>query len=98
MIDKSYIDMMNKEIDGVTTGAEREKLSTYLHTNSEAKKLYNELCQTSALLSKVTRLQPSPKRWDACRHWREVKRWKTWDNSNDHKRWSDCRPWKDRRH
>jgi len=60
MIDRKYIELMNKEIDGVITNTEQERLYSYLSANSEAQKLYNELRQTSELLSKIPRVEPSP--------------------------------------
>ncbi|MCU0643870.1 MAG: hypothetical protein MUC94_06380 [bacterium] len=60
MIDEKYIELMNKEIDGVITKSEQERLHNYLSANSEAQKLYNDLRQTSELLSKIPRVEPSP--------------------------------------
>ena len=60
MIDKKYMDLINKEIDGVTTETEQERLYSYLSANSEAQKFHDELRQTSELLSQIPRVEPSP--------------------------------------
>ncbi len=60
MIDKKYIELINKEIDGVITKVEQERLHSYLSTNPEAQNFYDELHQTSELLSKIPKLEPSP--------------------------------------
>ncbi len=60
MIDKKYIELINKEIDGVITKVEQERLHSYLSTNPEAQNFYDELRQTSELLSKIPKLEPSP--------------------------------------
>lgn len=52
--------MMHKEMDGLITETEREKLHRYLEAVFEAKKYYAQLCQTSELLDNIPRLEPSP--------------------------------------
>lgn len=60
MIEKKYIELINKEIDGVITENEHEKLQNYLSANPEAQKFYDELGQTSELLHNMPKLEPSP--------------------------------------
>jgi hypothetical protein len=60
MIDRIYIELMNKEIDGVITKTEQEKLHSYLSVNPEAQNFYDDLRQTSELLSEVPKVEPSP--------------------------------------
>ena len=43
MIDKKYIELMNKEIDKVITEDEKISLHSYLSGNNEAKEYFNEL-------------------------------------------------------
>lgn len=60
MIDKKYIELMNKAIDGVATKSEQERLRSYLSVNSEAQNFYNDLSRTSELLNKIPKVEPSP--------------------------------------
>ncbi|MBN1480636.1 hypothetical protein EH223_21020 [candidate division KSB1 bacterium] len=60
MIEKFYIEMIHKEIDGFISETERKKLHRYLETTSEAKKYYAQLSQTSEFLDKMPRLEASP--------------------------------------
>jgi len=60
MIDKKYIELMNKEIDGEITTIEQQRLHSYLSANPEAQKFHDELCQTSELLSKMPGVAPAP--------------------------------------
>lgn len=60
MIDEKYIELINKEIDSVITKTEQERLYRYLSANPEAQQFHDELRQTSDLLSKIPKLEPSP--------------------------------------
>lgn len=60
MSEKYYIELMHKEIDGMISPKERAKLFRHLAANAEAKKLYDELCQTTAFLGRAQRAEPSP--------------------------------------
>ena len=60
MIDKFYIELINKEIDGVITESEKNLLHDHLAVNPAALDIYSQLRQTSELLSKIPQLRPSP--------------------------------------
>ena len=53
MIDKKYIELMNREIDDVITPDEKKDLHNYLSANHEADDYYNELLSTSNALNQV---------------------------------------------
>ncbi|MDZ7291755.1 MAG: hypothetical protein ONB44_16085 [candidate division KSB1 bacterium] len=57
MIEEKYIELINREIDGVNSPQDTAKLRDYLAQNAEAKQLYDELVATANLLQAV---EPSP--------------------------------------
>ena len=59
-IDKYYIELMNKEIDGLISPQEKADLEDYLSENPAAKKLYQEFKYTTDLLTQVPQFTPSP--------------------------------------
>ncbi len=59
MIDKKYIELMNKEIDDVITDDERIALHDYLLGNKAAKEYYNELRLTNDYLDSLPDPEPS---------------------------------------
>ena len=59
MIDKKYLELINKDIDKVITSKEKALLKEYLDSNSEAKSLYDELFATENLLDKLPDNDPS---------------------------------------
>ncbi len=59
-IDEHYIELINKEIDGLITSKEKVELSTYLQKNPEVIKLYEELRRTAELLEQTPEFEPSP--------------------------------------
>lgn len=60
MIDRKFIELMNKEIDGVITEGDQKKLQSYLSAHPDAQKFYAELRQTSDLLHNMPKLEPPP--------------------------------------
>ena len=60
MTRKKYMALINKEIDGIITQKEKDKLHSYLTINLEAKTFYNQLLHTCNLLNKVVKVEPSP--------------------------------------
>ena len=50
MIDKFYIDLMNKKIDGLNSSEESENIKKFLKTNEEARNYFEELLNLSGLL------------------------------------------------
>ncbi len=58
MIIEKYIVLMNKEIDGIISPRESEKLRDYLKMNPEAMKYYNDLKNSLALLNKIPENDP----------------------------------------
>jgi len=60
MIDEKYIELINKEIDGIITSDEKARLHAYLERNFEAKNIYQEQIQTAKLLNRVPAIEPPP--------------------------------------
>lgn len=60
MIEKTYVDLINKEIDGVNSQEDSDKLKSYLAENPEAQDLYNDLLSVSSMLDKIDQIEPSP--------------------------------------
>ena len=60
MTDEKYLDLLNREIDGVNSQKDSSKLKEYLVKNPEAQELYNELVTVSDVLKKVRVIEPSP--------------------------------------
>ena len=60
MLDKKYIDLINKEIDGFITQDEKDDLLNHLKENEEAQQYYSEMIRTDDLLSNVKNIYPSP--------------------------------------
>lgn len=60
MIEKTYIDLINKEIDGVNSQEDSDKLKAYIAQNPEAQDLYDELLSMSTMLDKIYKIEPSP--------------------------------------
>jgi hypothetical protein len=60
MVEKKYIELINKEIDGVNLPRDRIKLKEYLKNNPEAQNLYDDLVNLSNLLHQVDDAEPSP--------------------------------------
>ena len=59
MIDKKYIELMNKEMDRVITDSEKVTLNNYLSGNSEAEEFYRELKLTNDYLDQLPDREPS---------------------------------------
>lgn len=60
MIEKKYIELINKEIDRVNLPKDSIKLKEYLRNNPEAQNLYDELVNLSKMLQQVDDVEPSP--------------------------------------
>lgn len=60
MIDKKYIELINKEIDGLNSQKDSAKLKEYLAKNSEAQNLYDDLVKLSHTLRRVNDFDPPP--------------------------------------
>ena len=59
MIDKKYIELINKEIDKEITLKEKALLHEYLNSNKEAKNLYDQLLASENLLDQLPDNDPS---------------------------------------
>ena len=60
MVDDTYMDLMNREIDRMNTPEESGTLKEYLATNRKAQHLFDELMAMTNLLSTVKEMEPSP--------------------------------------
>jgi len=58
MIDKDYIELIHKDIDGIIRPDEQEMLKAYLNENPEAQTLYRELQETVQMLNQVEEIKP----------------------------------------
>lgn len=58
MIDKDYIELINKEIDGVISAEESVKLKDYLEKNPDAQKCYDDYVKLSKMLQQVNAVEP----------------------------------------
>jgi hypothetical protein len=60
MTEKKYIELINKEVDGLISDMEKHQLHEYLEKDLQAKNLFQETIKTSELLKQVTEVEPSP--------------------------------------
>lgn len=60
MVEEKYIELINKEIDGVNSPKEAARLKEYLARNPEAQNLYNNLVALANRLKHVKEIEPSP--------------------------------------
>jgi hypothetical protein len=60
MTKKKYIELINKEVDGLISKIEKHQLHEYLEKDLQAKNLYQETTKTSEMLKQVTEVEPSP--------------------------------------
>ena len=60
MIDSKTEDLINRDIDGVLSPKETNRLSEYLSTDPEAQNYYNELVNLSQMLEQVEEVDPGP--------------------------------------
>jgi len=58
MMEERYIELMNKEIDGLNTPSESRNLQTYLNSDSEAKNFFDDLQRTAKVLQGVEEKEP----------------------------------------
>jgi len=59
MINRTYIELINKKIDGVISPDENKILQQYMERTPEAEKLYNELLETEESLDRLPEIHPS---------------------------------------
>jgi len=57
-MEERYIELMNKEIDGLNTPSESRNLQTYLNSDSEAKNFFDDLQRTAKVLQGVEEKEP----------------------------------------
>jgi len=60
MIDKKYIELIEKEIDGTITSEEKAVLRKWMEKEPEAEKCYQEQIQVSRLLHQIPTVEPPP--------------------------------------
>ena len=60
MITPKYIELMNKEIDGLNTAKNSAELNSYLNSDPEAQRYYQNLLDVAKTLEQVADIQPSP--------------------------------------
>ncbi len=58
MIDEHYIELMNNEIDGHNTPAQSDSLRSYLESDREARRLFDELQQSATLIAESEDVAP----------------------------------------
>jgi len=57
-IEEKYIELMNREIDGLNSGKESAELQKYLRGNPEAERYYHELLFVAGALNRVPEVEP----------------------------------------
>ncbi len=57
-MEEKYIELMNREIDGLNSRKESAELEKYLHRNPEAGKYYRELLFVAGALNRVPEVEP----------------------------------------
>jgi hypothetical protein len=58
MIDKRYIELMNKELDGVNTPGESAVLRSFLSSSEEARRMYDELRGVAGMFAAAGEVTP----------------------------------------
>ena len=58
MIPQKFIELINKEIDGLDSRAESRKLKGYLAKHAEAKRMYEDLAKTADALRRIEDVEP----------------------------------------
>lgn len=58
IIEEKYIELMNREVDGLTSGKEKAELKRYLRKNPEAERYYRELQFVAGVLNRVPEVEP----------------------------------------
>ena len=58
MTEEKFIELVNKEIDGLNSPRESEELKVYLQSNAEARELSQDLLKLSTVLSRVEEVDP----------------------------------------
>jgi hypothetical protein len=57
-MEEKYVELMNREIDGLNSRAESAELEKYLHRNPEAGRYYRELLFVAGALNRVPEVEP----------------------------------------
>lgn len=60
MIEPKYIELINKEVDGLNSSRDSVILAEYLKKSSEAQNLYENLVKLSETLDQTEKIDPSP--------------------------------------
>lgn len=60
MIPDRYIELMQREIDGVNSNRQSVKLAAYLEQHPQARAFFNELAATANTLQRLERVEPPP--------------------------------------
>ena len=60
MIEQKYIEWIHKELDGLNTPQESEKLKTFLSNHPEAQDYYHHLLKMNESLQQIGIIEPSP--------------------------------------
>lgn len=58
MIDERYVELINKELDGLNTESESKELQQFLSENDEALQHYDELLRAASALKRVEQVEP----------------------------------------
>ena len=58
MNEEKFIDLINKEIDGIISAQEKKGLMEYLEKNPEAKQKYQDLVDSTKYLDKLDEVEP----------------------------------------
>ena len=58
MIEERYVELINKELDGLNTESESQELEKYLSENVEALTYYEDLLRTASALKHAEEIQP----------------------------------------
>jgi hypothetical protein len=58
MIDERYVELINKELDGLNTVFESKELEQFMSENDEALKYYDELLRAASALKRVELVEP----------------------------------------
>jgi hypothetical protein len=58
MIEDHYVELINKELDGVATEAESKELEELLSENAEALQYYDELLRAASALKRIEAVEP----------------------------------------
>ncbi len=60
MIEEKYIELMNREIDGLNSSEESAELKRHLEENAEAERYFRELSFVAGVFDRVSHVEPPP--------------------------------------